>query len=112
MHLDVELALWWNLIEAATAGITLYVDDAQAVAGILADALERREQAWLYLGLQVLYLDLQLLLFGTCLFHNFVKLALLQVEGLTAVVDDFLVLSQFGLLLLNADVGLLDFFVA
>ena len=112
MHLDVKLTLRRNLIKAAAAGITLHVDDAQAITGVLTDALERGQKTRLDLGLQVLHLDLQLLLLGTCLFHNLVQLALFQVKGLTTVVDDFLVLRQLSLLLLNAEVSLLDLLVA
>ena len=30
-HADVELALWRNLVEAATAGTAFYVNDAQTI---------------------------------------------------------------------------------
>ena len=44
VHLDVQLALWWNLVKAATAGITLHIDNAETIAGTFADALEAGQQ--------------------------------------------------------------------
>ena len=112
MHLDIKLALGRNLIEATTTGVTLHVNDSQTVTGILTDTLERCEQTRLNLRLQVLHLSLQLLLLGTGLFHNLVELALLDIQVLTTVVDNLLILSQFLLLLLYAGSGLLDLLVA
>ena len=40
MHLDVELPLRWNLVEATTTSITLHINDTQTVASVLADTLE------------------------------------------------------------------------
>ena len=80
MHLDVELTLGRNLVEAATTGITLHVYDAKTVAHVLADALERGQQARLNLCLQVLCLLFQFLLLGAGLFHDLVQLAALHFE--------------------------------
>ena len=43
VHLDVEMALWRNLVEATAASVALYIDDAKTVTCALADALERGE---------------------------------------------------------------------
>ena len=51
MHLDIQLTLGWNLIEATTTGITLYIDDTQTITRILTDTFERSQQTWLYLCL-------------------------------------------------------------
>ena len=40
VHLDIELTLGWNLVEATTTGITLYINNTQTIAGIATDALE------------------------------------------------------------------------
>ena len=40
VHLDLHLALGGNAVEAAAAGIALNDNDAQTVAGVLADALK------------------------------------------------------------------------
>ena len=40
VHLDVQLALWWNLVKATATGITLHIHNTKSVAGILANALE------------------------------------------------------------------------
>ena len=40
VHLDVELALWRNLVEATAACVALHVNDAKTVAGVLTYALE------------------------------------------------------------------------
>ena len=49
VHLDIELALRWNLVEATATCITLHVNDTQTVAGTITDALEALEQTWLNL---------------------------------------------------------------
>lgn len=48
VHLDVELALWRNLVKATTTGVTLHVDDSQTVVGTFTYAQERLEQARFY----------------------------------------------------------------
>ena len=40
VHLDVQLALWGNLVEATATSITLHIDDTQTIACILANTLE------------------------------------------------------------------------
>ena len=69
MHFDVELTLGRNLIEAATTGVTLHIDDTQSVARTLADALEGTEEARLDLDFQVL---------GTLLEHGLLLAGLRQ----------------------------------
>ncbi len=91
MHLDVELALWRNLVEATAARIALHIDDAETVAGVLADTLETRKEARLNLGFEFFRLGLELFLFVACLLHYFVKLVLLLFESLLAVGNDLLV---------------------
>ena len=55
MHLDLHLLLGRDAVEATTAGVTLNVDHAEAVAGVLADALEGGEGAGIVdAGLEVL----------------------------------------------------------
>ena len=44
VHLDIELTLWRNLVEATTASITLHIHDTQTIASTLADTLEAAEQ--------------------------------------------------------------------
>ena len=49
VHLDIQLALRWNLVEATTTSITLYVNDTQTIASTLTNTLEAREQTRLNL---------------------------------------------------------------
>ena len=70
MHLDIELALRWNLVEATATCVTLHVNDTQTVAGTITDALEALEQTWLNLLLELECLLLQILLFLTGFSHN------------------------------------------
>ena len=53
VHLDIQLALRWNLVEATTTCITLHINDTQTIAGTLADTLEAGEQTWLNLLLKL-----------------------------------------------------------
>ena len=111
MHLDVQLTLGRNLVEAAATGITLHIDDTQTVAGILADALERGEQARLNLGLIFLSFLLQLILLSAGLLDNLIELALLQVQVTLLLIQHSLGSLQFFLLLSDAALGLADFLV-
>ena len=70
VHLDIELALRWNLVEATATCITLHVNDTQTVAGTITDALEALEQTWLNLLLELECLLLQILLFLTGFSHD------------------------------------------
>ena len=53
MHAYVELALCWNLAVASTAGVTLYRNNGQTVASVLAYTLEGSEQTVINLALKV-----------------------------------------------------------
>ena len=52
VHLDLHLALRRDAVEAAATSITLDIDDAKTIAGILADALEGIECALIDLRLK------------------------------------------------------------
>ena len=112
MHLDVELTLGWNLVEAATTGITLHVDDTQSVACVFADTLERREQTRLNLLFKHLGLLLEFLLFGTGFLHDFAEFALLDGQVALLFLDNGFVLYQLLVFLGNATLSLIDFLVA
>ena len=112
MHLDIELALWRNLVKATTTSITLHVDDAQTVAGILADALEAGEQTIFNLRLVFLGFRLQLLLFLTRLLHDFVELALLVGQCDQTVFLQCNSLLQVVVTLIDANQSLFDFLLA
>ena len=55
-HLDFELFLRWDAVKAAAACVTLDVDNAQAVACVLADTFERVERICVDFRLDVLCL--------------------------------------------------------
>ena len=74
MHLDFKLTLGRNTVEAAAAGITLDVNHAEAVAGILSDTLECGQGACIDHRLQVLGLLTQTLLVLAGLAYDFLKL--------------------------------------
>ena len=54
VHLDFELLLRGDAVEAAAAGVALDVDNTQAVAGIFADALEGIERIGVDFRLELL----------------------------------------------------------
>lgn len=60
VHLDIELALWRNLVEATTAGVTLHIHDAKTVAGRLTNTLEAGQQTRFNFRLQLLGFLLEL----------------------------------------------------
>lgn len=112
VHLDIELTLGRNLVEATAASITLHIDNAQAVAGILADALETGKKTRLNLCFQIAGLHLQHFLFLTGFLHDFIKFGLLLAECLGAVFNEFFALGEFLFLLLYLNECLTDFLVA
>ena len=112
MHLDIQLALWRDLVEATTAGITLHIDNTQSVVRIPTDTLKTGEQTWFDLHLQLLRTLAQVLFLHTCLIHDLVQLILLLHEGLLTVGDQRLGICQVGCALLYTGVGLTDLLVA
>ena len=76
-----------NLVEATTAGITLDIDDAETVTGVLANTLERGQQAWFNRSLKALGALAQLLFFGTGFSDDLIKFAFLDVEVGAALSD-------------------------
>ena len=112
MHLDVELALGRNLVEATTTCVALHIDDAEAITSALANALEATQQTWVDFRLQLFGLSLQLLFLVLRLLHDLVELALLLVESHLAVLDDLLVHLHVALLLLHLDHGFANLLVA
>ena len=111
VHLDVELTLRRNLVEATTASITLHVNDTQTVAGILTDTLVTGKQTLFDLQLQFLGSLLELLLFSTSLAHDLIELALLLLEGDLTVLDQLFSLLQVLTALLNLNISLANFLV-
>ena len=112
MHLDVELALRWNLIEAATTSITLNVNNAQTVAGTIADTLEALEQTWFNLLLQLNGLFSQALFFLTSFSHDVLKLRAFLYQALLAVCLQVLSLVQVLHTLLHLLLTLANLLVA
>ena len=116
VHLDIQLALRRNLVEATTAGITLHVYDAQSVAGTLADALEAGEQTWLNLLLKLKSLLCKALLLFAGLSHDVLKLRTLLYQSvltvgllLLSLVKVVLTLTHLCQALANLLVAKLDF---
>ena len=112
MHLDVELSLWRNLVEAATASVALYIHNAQAVACVLAYALEARQQTRVYLCLKLLSLSLKHLLLLAGLQHNLVQLVLLLLKSLLTVGHKVVGACKLAFLVLHLYVCLANLLVA
>ena len=112
MHLDVQLALWRNLVEAATAGITLHIDNAETIAGTFADALEAGQQTRLDAGLQFFGFLLEIFLGLTRFLHDGVELVALRLKVLLALGERSLCVGEVVLTLLYLLVGFLDLLVA
>ena len=81
MHLDIELSLWRNLIEASTACITLDIHYCQTVTRIFPYSFKCSQQAGFYLLFQFFGFISQLFFILTRFRHDFVELLffLLQV---------------------------------
>ena len=112
MHLDVELTLWRNLVEATTASIALHINNSETVACVLTNALEACEQTRLNSCLQLLGTLLELLLFLACFLHNLVELVLLLSEGSLAVLNEVVCVVEFLSLVLYLSQRLTNFLVA
>ena len=112
MHLDIQLTLRWNLVEATATSITLNVNDTKTVTGILTDTLEALEQTALNTSLVILSLSLQDFLLLASLLHNLVKLTTLVLKGSLTVVELLLSTHHIALTLLNLLHSLLDLLLA
>ena len=84
-HADIHLTLWRYLAEATCTSITLNIHDTQAIAGALAYALERSQQTWLDVKLEVMGLLAEFLFLGLCLGNDILKLSLLHIKVLTTL---------------------------
>ena len=111
MHLDIELALWWDFIEASSTSIALYIDDSQSVARISTDALETGKQTWFDFRFQISHLLFQLLFVFACLLHDFIEFAFLLFQSQMALFNQFFCSDHVVFLLLNANKCLIDFLV-
>ena len=85
VHADFKLFLRWNAVETATAGITLDVDDAKTITGVLADALEGIESTGIDTRFECFCLFAETLFVLACLAHDFLKLAALFVENVSLI---------------------------
>ena len=109
VHLDFKLTLWRNLVEAAAAGLTLHGDDAQTVAGIIADTLEGFQCVLIIdilLKVDGFQTEILLLLLG--LADDFFELALLLLQTLLLIGEVDLSLGYLLLLLVDFGESLAD----
>ena len=96
VHLDFYLTLCRDAVETSTAGVTLYVNNAQTVAGVATDALKSLEQTRLDFLLESLSRFEQLLLVLLCLGDDFVQLAFLLGEDVGVVLEQVLGAFHFS----------------
>ena len=101
MHLDIELTLRWNLVEATATSITLHIYDTQTIAGILSDALETCQQALIDFVLEFACLSLQSLFLFASFLHNLVELALLLLQSHVAVCQQLLSVLKVAMTLVD-----------
>lgn len=78
MHLDFELLLRGDAVEAAAAGVALDVNHTQTVAGIFADALEGIERIGVDFRLEFLGLLTEALLVLTGFGNNLLEFGTLS----------------------------------
>lgn len=84
---DIDLALWRDAVEAATASITVYHNDAQSVAGILADTLECCKGAFVHKRFEALCTSDEAFLFVASLANDVLEIVLLFVENVGLVLN-------------------------
>ncbi len=88
-HLYLGLFLRRNAVEASAAGAALDIDDAETVAGVLADAFESCQCARVDLGLEFFGLGAKEFFVLTGLADDLVELGLLLAENVLAVGEGF-----------------------
>ena len=110
VHLDFHLFLWRDAVEAAAAGVTLNVYDAETVACVLADALEGSQSALVNLRLDSLGLVAQVIFLGTCLGDNLVEFGFLFLKDVARVFQTFLCGCDISLLVLDGAAIFVDVF--
>lgn len=97
VHLDFDLLLRGNAVEAATAGVTVDDDDAETIAGILADTLECIESTVVDTGFERLGTTDEIFLFGAGFVDDIVEVGFLLGQNLSLVYDILLDRSDVGL---------------
>ena len=95
MHLDFELTLSRNTVEAPAAGVTLYSYDAETITRVLADTLESSESVIIHHLLKVFSLDKKVLLILLGLIDNILKFFFLGLQNLLIVVEQLRILLYF-----------------
>ena len=104
-HTNVELTLGRDFVEATTTGITLYINDAQTIARIFANALEGCEQTGLEGLFKVLGRFAELLFLGLSLGCDVVKLRLFHVKGGATLLKLMLGIFNVGLAAVDGTLG-------
>ena len=107
-HFDFELFLRRDAVEAAAAGVALYVDDTEAVAGVFADAFESGEGAGVDLGFEGegFFSEAFFVLAGFG--NDFVEFGAFFAEDVFAVAKAFLGGGDVAVALLDGAVILVD----
>lgn len=101
VHLDFELLLWGDAVEATTASVTLDVNHAKAVASIFADALEGSECAWVNHWLERMSFFAKAFFVLTSFRNDFFEFSFFLNEDVFAVRELVLGCFDFGSALLD-----------
>ena len=90
MHLHIQLALRWYLIEATTASITIDGHDSKTIAGSFTDTSEGVEKTLLDTFLQADSFSTESFFFLLCFPLDTCQLLLLSLQVYTALADRLL----------------------
>ena len=112
VHLDFELLLRGDAVEAAAAGVALDVDNTQTVAGIFADALEGIERIGVDFRLELLGLLTEALLVLTGFGNNLLEFGTLFGEHVLGVLNALFGSLDFRRLVLDLARIVVDVFLA
>lgn len=110
-HTNVELALGRDFVEATTTGITLYINDAQTIARIFANALEGCEQTGLDGLFKVLGLFAEFLFLSLSLGCDIVEFRLFHVKVGTTLLKLMLGIFNIGLAAVDGTLGFANLLV-
>ena len=112
VHLDFELLLRGDTVEAAAAGVALDVNNTQTVAGIFADALEGIERIGVDFRLELLGLLTEALLVLTGFGNNLLELGTLFGEHVLGVLNALFGSLDFSRFVLDLARIVVDVFLA
>jgi hypothetical protein len=111
VHFDFHLFLRRDAVEAATTGVTLDVNDAEAVASVFADAFESGECTLVDVWFESFCFFAEAFFFLTSFANDFVEFRFFLIEDVSAVGEFLFGVVNIGVFVVDSTMVLVDVFI-